>query len=157
MSLRWRAVCNLKEEAQMKDSNAPGQFGVTQYGFRPPPELLETMQNNFYSFWEGQDKLLNAMQTFANSWFERRHAGTHAALEAAQRMCKAETLVDLVREYQEWLNGVMQRLAADGLAGQQEGVAFIGIVAAEMRSRGSEMPAETSPDESSTSVHAHAA
>lgn len=88
--------------------------------------MSETMRKNACAFWENQDKILDAMQTFADGWFERRHAGTHAALEAAQRMCKAGTPVDLVREYQEWANGALQRVMADGLACQQQFMAVAG-------------------------------
>jgi hypothetical protein len=48
------------------------------------------LQDNVRGFWNLQDKVLDAMENFANSWFERRHVGAHAALEAAQRMCKAQ-------------------------------------------------------------------
>ena len=49
------------------------------------------LQVNVRNFWDIQDKVLDAMENLAHSWFERRHVGTHAALEAAQRMCKAQT------------------------------------------------------------------
>src|SRR5215510_5513755 len=52
------------------------------------------LQDNVRSFWDIQDKALDAMENLANGWFERRHVGTHAALEAAQRMCKAQTPAD---------------------------------------------------------------
>jgi hypothetical protein len=67
------------------------------------------------------------MENYANGWFERRHVGTHTALEAAQRMCKAQTPVDLAREYQDWISGAFQRLMADGYACQQLVGAFAGL------------------------------
>lgn len=76
-------------------------------------ETSDSLRKNACSYWKNQDKLVDNMQTFANGWFERRHAGAHAALEAAQRMFKAETSVDLVREYQDWASGAFQRVVVD--------------------------------------------
>ena len=67
-------------------------------------------------FWNIQDRLLYIKENFADGWFERRHVGSHAALEAAQRMCSARTGVDLAREYQEGVSGAFQRVMADGFA-----------------------------------------
>src|SRR5215831_4656445 len=76
-------------------------------------------------------------RTLPNGWFERRHVGTHTALEAAQRMCKAQTPVDLVREYQEWVGGAFQRVMADGVACQQFVGAFVGPLSGKQASRSS--------------------
>jgi hypothetical protein len=113
----------------MKPLNVTEQLDAMQRMFLPTREMSETLGSNACSFWQNQDRILDAMQAFAGGWFERRHAGTQAALEAAQRMCKAGTPVDLAREYQEWASGAMQRLVADGLACQQECMAVIGAVA----------------------------
>jgi hypothetical protein len=59
------------------------------------------------------------MQSFAGGWFDRRHEGTRAALDAAQRMCAARTPLDAMREYQEWASGSLQRMAADSLVLQR--------------------------------------
>jgi len=75
---------------------------------------------NAQRFWDYQNKMLDSMQCFANGWFERRHVGTHATLEAAQRIYRAETPVDALREYQDWVSGAFQRVMADGLALQQQ-------------------------------------
>jgi hypothetical protein len=75
--------------------------------------------DNVRRFWDTQDKLLDNMEKFANGWFKRRHIGSHAAHEAAQRMCTAQNPEDLGREYQEWVTGAFQRAADDGLACQQ--------------------------------------
>ena len=37
------------------------------------------LQDNVRGFWDTQDKVLDAMENLANSWFERRHVGTHAS------------------------------------------------------------------------------
>src|SRR5215510_3619676 len=68
------------------------------------------LTDNLRRFWDIQDRLLNNMEKFANGWFERRHIGSRAAQEAAQRMCKAQAADDLVREYQEWVTGAFQRI-----------------------------------------------
>jgi hypothetical protein len=79
-------------------------------------------------FWDTQDKLLNDMAKFTNGWFERRHIGTHAAQEAARRMCTAQTAEDLGREYQEWATGAFQRVTDDGLACQHLVGAFAALL-----------------------------
>ena len=89
------------------------------------------LQDNARCFWDVQDKVLDAMQNFANGWFERRHVGTHAAVKAAQRMCKAQTQVDLVREYQDWVGGAFQRVMGDGVACQE----FVGALADPLSSK----------------------
>ena len=71
-------------------------------------------------FWRGQDKVLNCMQAFVRGWFERRHVGTQAALQSAERMCAARTPVDVAREFQEWASGSLQRVAQDSVAFQRE-------------------------------------
>jgi hypothetical protein len=108
------------------------------------------LQDNVRSFWAVQDKVLDAMQNFANGWFERRHDGTHAALEAAQRMCKAQTPVDMVREYQDWVGGAFQRVMADGVACQE----FVGAFAAPLS--GKQEPKPQQP-ETKTAQHSKAA
>jgi hypothetical protein len=82
--------------------------------------VSNAMQRNTHSFWQKQAELLDNMQVFASGWFERRHAGTKAALEASERMCSASTPVEYLGEYQKWMGGVFERLMADGLACQHE-------------------------------------
>lgn len=108
----------------MTTVNVTEQLNAMQHMLMSAPQLSETVRKNACSFWDNQDKVLDAMQAFSDGWFERRHAGTHAALEAAQRMCKAGTPVDLVLEYQEWASGALQRVMTDGLACQQQFMAI---------------------------------
>lgn len=110
----------------MKSVNVTDELNAMQRMFLPS-DLSEAMQKNACGFWENQDKILDAMQAFANGWFERRHTGTRAALESAQRMCKAQTPVDLAREYQDWASGALQRIMADGLDYQRQ---FMTVAAA---------------------------
>ncbi|MBN9601055.1 MAG: hypothetical protein J0G28_15450 [Afipia sp.] len=70
-------------------------------------------------FWEGQTRLLDNMQQFASGWFERRHVGTRAALEAAQKACEARNPADTFACYQEWAAGAASRILDDQLAYQQ--------------------------------------
>jgi hypothetical protein len=104
------------------------------------------LQDNVRSFWDIQDQVLDAMENFTNGWFERRHVGTHTALEAAQRMCKAQTPVDLVREYQEWVGGAFQRVMADGFACQQ----FVGAFAGPLS--GKQEPKPQQPETKTASI-----
>jgi len=101
------------------------QFQAMQGMMRVPAAAVE---ENVLCFWNIQNKILDSMENVANGWFERRHVGTRAALEAAQRMCKAQTPVDLAREYQDWISGAFQRLMADGYACQQLVGPFAGLV-----------------------------
>jgi len=141
----------------MQAMNVTEQLNAIQHMLLPTSEMSETMQKNACSFWENQDKILDAMEAFAGGWFERRHAGTHAALEAAQRMCKAETPADLLREYQQWASGAMQRLMADGLACQQEYMVVIGAVASPLVPQRSERQPDTSQYEPSAAASARVA
>ncbi len=93
-----------------------------------PEWAMAALSANASNFWESQDKLLDNMQSLANGWFERRHAGTHAALEAAERICKAGNPADVMREYQAWATGASQRLMADGLACQQQMLSLLGAM-----------------------------
>ena len=108
------------------------------------------LQDNVRSFWDIQDKVLDAMENLANSWFERRHVGTHAALKTAQRMCKAQTPADLVREYQDWVGGAFQRVMADGVACRE----FLGSFAAPLSSEQETTP---QPPETKTAQRSKAA
>lgn len=137
--------------------NVIEQLNAMQRMLFPTSQLPETLRKNACSFSENQDNILDAMQTFAAGWFERRHAGTHAALEAAQRMCKAETPDDLVREYQDWANGAFQRLTTDGLTCQRQWMAVVSSIASPLAPLGSEKQTDTSSTESRTTVRAKAA
>ena len=88
----------------------------------------DALQDNARCFWNIQDRLLYIMENFADGWFERRHVGSHAALQAARRMCNARTGVDIAREYQQWVSGAFQRVMADGFACQQFVAAFAGAL-----------------------------
>jgi hypothetical protein len=94
-----------------------------------PAAISDTLRENARRFWENQDKILDSMENFANGWFERRHVGTRAALEAAQRMCKAQTPADLLHEYQNWASGTFERVMTDWSACQQQFIAELGVFA----------------------------
>ena len=97
-----------------------------------------------------EDRLLYIKENFADGWFERRHVGSHAALEAAQRMCSARTGVDLAREYQEGVSGAFQRVMADGVACQE----FVGALAGPL---GSNQKPNPPHPETKTAHHSEAA
>ena len=94
-----------------------------------PPSAISATRENARRFWENQEKVLDSMQALANGWFERRHAGTHTAREAAERMCETETFVDLIQAYQNWASGAFERIMADGLSCQQQIMAATGALA----------------------------
>ena len=104
------------------------QWKSMQKMFLPTSVLSESFRENSRRFWENQDKILDNMQAFTNSWFDHRHTGTHSAQEAAERMCGTETMVDLVQAYQDWAKGAFERLLADGLACQQQIIAATGAL-----------------------------
>lgn len=113
----------------MTETNMTEQFAAMQRMMMPPSALSGALRHNARSFWEAQDQLLDGMERFAQGWFERRHIGTQAALDAAQRVCRAETAVDMFREYQDWAAGAMQRVMADGLALQQQSMTIASALA----------------------------
>src|SRR5262245_50831155 len=102
---------------------------MMQKAFLPSSEISTTFRENAQRFWENQDKILDNMQAFSNSWFERRHTGTHSASEAADRMCSRETIVDLMQVYQDWVRGAFERMMADGLSWQRQVIAASGALA----------------------------
>jgi len=70
-------------------------------------------------FWESQSRLLDDMQEFASGWFDRRHLGTQAALEAVQKACEAKSPADAFACYQQWAVGAALRILDDQFAYQQ--------------------------------------
>ena len=101
---------------------------MMQKTFLPSSEMSTTFRENAHRFWENQDKILNNMQAFSNSWFERRHTGTQSASECSDHMCSTETIVDLMQAYQDWARGAFERIMADGLALQQQIIAASGAL-----------------------------
>jgi hypothetical protein len=110
----------------MTETTFAQQVNAMQRMLALPGTMAGPMRENACAFWENQDKLLSEMQDFANGWFERRHTGTHHALEAAERMCQAENPLDLMREYQNWASGAFGRVIADGMACQRYAMASFG-------------------------------
>lgn len=104
----------------MESDNVTKLYESMQTMLQPLASNSEATTRKACDFWRSQDKVLDCMQAFARGWFERRHAGTQAALEAAQRMCAAKTPFDAAREYQDWASGSLQRIATDSLAIQRE-------------------------------------
>ena len=102
------------------------QWKSMQKAFLPTSVFSESFRENARRFWENQDKILDNMQAFTNSWFDHRHTGTHSAKDAAERMCGTETIADLAQAYQDWAKGAFERIMADGLAWQQQIIAATG-------------------------------
>src|SRR5262249_55952020 len=104
------------ENELMKNTDQNEQWSSLQKMFLPPSALRE----NTHRFWESQDKVLDSMQALANGWFERRHAGTHTAREAAECICGTNTFTDLMQAYRDWATGASERIMKDGLSWQQQ-------------------------------------
>jgi hypothetical protein len=107
-------------EGAVERDNVMTVYESMQSMLRPMAVNAEAASSRASEFWLGQQKLLDSMQAFAGGWFERRKTGTRAALESAQRICAAKTPADAMREYQEWANGSLQRMADDGAALQRQ-------------------------------------
>ena len=101
------------------------QWSDMQEMFLPNFEISATFRENARRFWENQEEVLDNMQALVNGWFGRRRTGTHAAREAAERMCGTATYVDL----QVWASGAFERIMADGLSCQQQIMAATGALA----------------------------
>ena len=106
------------------------------------------LRENARRFWENQDKLLDSMQTLANSWCGACRTGTHVAREAAERMCEPQTFVDQIQAYQNWAGGAFERIMADGLvACQQQMMAVTGALAPPLAPSASEKEIEPARSE----------
>lgn len=88
--------------------------------FAPPPATLEAFEQGAARFWHFQDRMLDAMQAFADGWVKRRHDGAQAAAVSAQRLCRAQSPLEFIKEQQEWFAGAAQRLSADGAEYQKQ-------------------------------------
>ncbi|MDB5571642.1 MAG: hypothetical protein JWN93_2825 [Hyphomicrobiales bacterium] len=80
----------------------------------------DALRRNTSVFWVNQEKLLDSMQEFTTGWFERRHAGAHAALEASRAMARAQNPAEAFAQYQLWAKGAMERTLADAQALQKQ-------------------------------------
>lgn len=83
-------------------------------------------------FWEGQEKMLDSMQKFSTGWFDRRHVGTKAAIDASLHACQAKNPTDMFACYQEWAAGATSRILDDQKAYQQLVQTAISSIASEL-------------------------
>jgi hypothetical protein len=104
----------------MKQSDTNFPFNITQSIFQPSSSLRDATRQTATSFWNGQDQILNTMQEYANTWFERRHIGAHDALNISQQIADAATPIEAIREYQKWAMGCFERMMHDGLECQKQ-------------------------------------
>jgi hypothetical protein len=126
---KWGWGLDSRRQIMTTPNFAEQWTSMMQKAFLPTPEISTTFRENAHRFWENQDKILNNMQAFSNSWFERRHKGTKAATECSDRVCSTETMVDLMQAYQDWAREAFERMMADGLAWQQQIIAASGALA----------------------------
>src|SRR5262245_11714049 len=112
----------------MKNTDFTEQWTAMQKMVLPTSAISAPLRDSAQRFWESQEKVLDSMQALANSWFERRHTGTHKARETAERMCGTDSFVDLIQAYQNWAGGAFERIMADGLSCQQQIMAVTGAL-----------------------------
>src|SRR5262245_49025282 len=106
----------------MTNTDFSEQWKSMQSMFLPTSALSESFRENARRFWESQDKILDNMQAFTNSWFDHRHTGTHSAQD------RTETMADLIQAYQDWAKGAFERIMADGLSCQRQIIATTGDI-----------------------------
>jgi hypothetical protein len=149
----FEAGCGIDGGRPMATPDLAEQWSSMQKMFLPTSESSATLRENARRFWESQDKVLDNMQALANAWFDRRHTGTQAAREAAERMCATGRLVDLIQAYQVWASGAFERIMADTLSCQQQIMAVTGALASPpLAPSASEKEAE--PERSGTKAQA---
>jgi hypothetical protein len=85
-----------------------------------PTAALKTYAPFGVRFWESEETVLTGMKEYADGWFARRQTGTHAALQAAKSLGEAQSPLDILRIYQDWLGGATARLMEDSLAYQSQ-------------------------------------
>ncbi len=66
-------------------------------------------------FWQTQEKLLEATETFTRSWFDRRHEATRTAMLAARKASEKEgaTPNEAMQTIAEWQRHSMERMVED--------------------------------------------
>jgi hypothetical protein len=132
----------------MKPSDANFPFNIMQSAFAPSSGLRDAMRSAATGFWTGQDQILDAMQEYANAWFERRHTGAQDALDASQQMIDAATPIEAIREYQKWAIGSFERIVDDGLACQKHLLSMGALLAPPLSPSGERTERESAASES---------
>lgn len=127
----------------MKFSEASFPFNFAQAAFEPSAGFRNSMRQSATNFWHGQDQVLEAMEDYANGWFERRHVGTQAALDAAQQIISATTPVEAMRAYQRWALGSFERMFNDGLSCHKQLMSMGSLMAPPLSPSGDKSEAET--------------
>ncbi|MCC6271481.1 MAG: hypothetical protein IT190_09400 [Microbacteriaceae bacterium] len=102
----------------MKAMNSNDPFNLQQVyasafqGFGPPREIVQ-------QYWRNQDRLLGSAEEFARGWFARRRDACQSAIEQGCRMCDSRSPAEAVQQWQSWMRGSMERMAADALGLQK--------------------------------------
>jgi hypothetical protein len=103
----------------MKPSETNFPFNLTQSVFEQSSGFRNAMGHAAIGFWNRQEQVLETMQEYANTWFERRNTSVQEALNASQQMIEAETPIEAMREYQKWAIGSFERTIDDGISCQK--------------------------------------
>jgi hypothetical protein len=107
----------------------------------------DAMRQAAETFWNGQEQILHAMEEYATGWFERRHVGVDAALNASQQMIDGATPVEAVREYQKWAFRSVERIIDDGLSCQKHLLSMGGLLAPPLSPFGERTETESASEE----------
>lgn len=86
--------------------------------FRQAREVMmfnPTIAPQMEHFWEAQDSILTETEAFTQHWFERRHAATRTALDAARQLMGNGTPdpADAMKTLTNWQQHSVERIAED--------------------------------------------
>jgi hypothetical protein len=135
----------------MKNETMKSGFDVLAQAFTAATPVQAAAGENWVQFWRGQNKMIDGMEEFATGWFARRHTATTTALEAAERLCAANSPADVLAELQTWTLGSLQRLSEDGLACQKQLMALFDQ-SAQAAAKMAELPGKSGKEEKSKAV-----
>jgi Phasin protein len=65
------------------------------------------------TFWKTQDHALDAMESFFQNWFKRRHAGARQAIRVVRDISECRDPMEAATCMQEWMQESMRRARED--------------------------------------------
>lgn len=83
------------------------------------PKINDATSQHMRTFWKNQEKILDSMSEFSQSWFARRRKATESGIDAARSIGAAKTPVEAFQHLQAWMMGSADRLMADSFACQK--------------------------------------
>ena len=102
-----------KQTAKLYKATENGE-GLAQAGMEAGMQAENQARRQAERLQEAQNRLINIYSTFMTHWLQRRQIAAQATLELAQRAVEANGQPGRLPElYSEWMNGSMERIAAD--------------------------------------------